>query len=217
MITIGFKNKTNVFAKAFAALALGCIMLYLSIRKVDPFSILTKALALFVMISGVVTLIYSLLKKDEDSRPLLIGSSIFNIVLGILIFVFSGTISSVIFFLLAGLLFLFGLWELIVLVSLSRYGRTGWLYVLPVLSILLSVLIISPKVDKGYICSIALIVFGISELMSAWRVKKARSIRDEMKEAEAVEVPLSDIKDVEAVEVEAEFVNQREDNSVDEQ
>lgn len=216
MITAGFDNKSGVVLKALGAIALGVAMIFLNQKGIDPFAVMVKAVAVFVLVSGLSTLVYALVKEQVGDKKLLLAGAAFTIVLGAMIFVFAAPITSVFFFFIAAILFLFGMWEIIVLLSLGKFGKTGWLYVFPVLSIILSLILFAPSAQKVYICSAALIMFGVSEIVSAWRVNSAASMRDQMAREAGENVSADDLQgaqDVEAVKVEVV----EEDNSVDEQ
>ncbi|MCQ2136862.1 MAG: hypothetical protein MJY67_08110 [Bacteroidales bacterium] len=219
MITAGFNTKTGVVLKALGAIGLGVAILYLNMRNIDPFAVIVKVIAALVLVSGCSSLVYALVKNQASQKNIIIAGSAFTILFGVMLFVFAGPVASVFFFFIAAILFLMGMWQVIVLLSLGRFGRTGWLYVFPALTILTSMLLLAPNVQKAYICAAALILFGVSEIVSAWRVGNASSLRDKMardaaqEQAADVDVQDQPVPDVEVVKVEIV----EEDDDVDEQ
>jgi len=177
MITIGFKSKSDGLLRSLFSLALGIVVLIVCIQgKTDPFSILVKVTGCFVIAAGLITLVYALIKKNEKDFPLVMTNACVDLVLGAVLLLLATTIAKVFFYFVAVILIAFAVWEMIVLMSARKFVKVGWIgYVLPLATIIFSILLFS-KLDLkvlGYICAISLIVYGVAEFITAWKMRKA--------------------------------------------
>lgn len=176
MITIGFKNKSNGWIRAIVAICFGIVVLVTCLQQGDPFVLLVKVLASFVLAAGIFSLIFGLLKKNENTFPLILVNGAASIAIGIVMFVFAAAISKIIFYLIAFVLIFSGIWQVVVLFSARKYVDAGLgAFVGPVLTIIFGVFLTSPNFGNalGYICAAALLIYGVSEILTAMKVKKA--------------------------------------------
>lgn len=176
MITVGFKNSSNGWTRAIVAICLGAVVLATCIKQGDPFVLLVKVCASFVLAAGVFSFVYGLLRKNETAFSLLIGNAAVSIAIGIAMFVFAAPIAKVFFYLIAFVLIVSGIWQIVVLLSARKYVDAGLgSFIGPILTILLGVFLTAPNFGKaiGYICAAALFTYGISEMITAIKVKKA--------------------------------------------
>ena len=101
-----------------------------------------------------------------------------DIFLGILLFLFPGFFAGLLVYLIAFVLIGFGLFQIVALGSASGVFRMGAIaFILPVVVIILGMLlIVRPSFigeTIGVIAGVALMIYGISELLSSWKMKKA--------------------------------------------
>lgn len=176
MITIGFKQSSDSWLRAILALGLGIVVLITCIQGSDPFTILVKVCGCFVLAAGIFSLIYGLVKKNDKDFSLMMVNAVVDIILGAILFFCSTAIAKVFFYLIAVIMILFGIWQMIVLFSARKWVSTGFgVYILPILVILLGALLMAPNIGKalGYICAIVLILYGVSELITLFKIRKA--------------------------------------------
>lgn len=197
MITFGFKTRTNNYLRAIAGIALGVVVLITCLQKIDPFAVLVKIVAAFVVAAGIFSLIYGLIKRDEKDFTLLMVNAVVDIVLGVIFFIFASSIAKIFFWAIAAVLIIFAVWEMIALLSARKFVKTGWMYLLPFAVILFAILLMAPNITKGWMCAIALILFGVSELMAALKMKKAIKLSEDEKETDNVDVPYVEAEKVE--------------------
>jgi uncharacterized membrane protein HdeD (DUF308 family) len=101
-----------------------------------------------------------------------------DILLGILLFAYPGFVAGLMIYIIGFVLLGFGLFQLIALVSANRGMRMGaGSFVLPAVVFIAGLfLIMRPAFIGeaiGVIAGVALIIYGASELLSSWKMKKA--------------------------------------------
>lgn len=173
MITFGYKNRFSGFTRAIIALALGTTMLFVR----DSMALIVYIVAAFVLASGIVSLIIGLKKEPADQRSLVIINSAFNIVIAILMFVFAHPLGNIVGVLLGVVLLLFGGLQLIVMISANRVAGVGKVsFIMPAIVIACGALLMSaPWIFSnlvGIIAGSSLIVYGVSELISSWKMQQ---------------------------------------------
>ena len=176
MITIGFKNSSDSWVRAILAVGIGVVTLITCLQDGDPFAILVKVCACFVLGAGIFSLIYGLIKKDEKDFSLMMVNSAVDIVLGIVMFLLAAPIAKIFFYLIGAVLILFGIWQMVVLLSARKYVASSFgFYLLPAIVILLGALLMAPNIGQaiGYICSAGLIIYGIAEICVLYKIRKA--------------------------------------------
>jgi len=176
MITIGFKQSSDSWLRAILAIGLGIVVLITCFQKADPFALLVKVCACFVFAAGIFSVIYAFIRKNEKDFSLMMVNAAVDLVIGAVMFFFAGAISKVFFYLIAAVLIIFGLWQIIVLFSARKYAKAGAIfYVLPAIVIVLGALLLSPNIGKalGYICGASLILYGVTEICTLYKMRKA--------------------------------------------
>ncbi len=176
MITIGFKQSGNCWLRAILALGLGIVMLINCIQGTDPVVLLVKVCGCFVIAAGIFSLIYGLIKKNERDFSLMMVNALVDVILGAVLFLFAGAISKIFFYLVGFLLIFVGIWEIITLFSARKWVNTGFVsYLLPIVIIVLGTLLMAPNIGKaiGYIFSAALILYGISDILTLFKIRQA--------------------------------------------
>lgn len=203
MITFGYKNKVNGFMRAVIALAIGVMMV---LSPANALTTVVKIIAAFMFASGVVSLVVGLKDKDKGSLPLMSFNALVDLLIGLLLFLFPGVIARFMIYLIGFALLVFGIVQLIALFSARRFAGLGFgAFILPMIVTLIGGFILfNPFAESvmTMIAGAALIVYGASELMSSWKMKKAideyeihrAPVREGTVQPES---PLSEVKDVE--------------------
>ena len=176
---------------------------------VSPANALTtvvKIIAAFLLASGVVSLVVGLKDKEKGSLPLMSFNAVVDVVLGLLMFVFPGLIAKFMIYLIGFVLLAFGAVQIAALVSARKVVNMGFgAFVLPIIVTLIGGFILfNPFAESvmTIIAGSALIVYGASEILSSWKMKKAIDeyeihqgpVQEEPSQQES---PLSGVKDVE--------------------
>ena len=105
-------------------------------------------------------------------------NGVVDIVLGLLLFLFPGFVAGLLIYLIAFVLICFGFFQLLGLGSASRVVKLGlWSYVLPFLVLAAGIFLMTKPAFLGeaigVVAGAALIVYGVSELFSSWKMRKA--------------------------------------------
>ena len=203
MFTFGYKNKVNGFMRAFIALAIGVMMV---VSPANALTTVVKIIAAFILASGVVSLIVGLKDKEKGSLPLMSFNAFVDLVIGLLMFVFPGVIATFMIYLIGFVLLGFGIVQIVALFGARRVMPLGFgAFVLPIIVTLIGGFILfNPFAESvmTVIAGLALVLYGVSELLSSLKMKKAideyeihqAPVQEEPAEPES---PLSDVKDVE--------------------
>ena len=203
MFTFGYKSKVNGPMRALIALVIGIMMV---VSPANALTTVVKIIAAFLLASGVVSLVVGLKDKEKGSLPLMSFNAVVDVVLGLLMFVFPGLIAKFMIYLIGFVLLAFGTVQIAALVSARKVVNMGFgAFVLPIIVTLIGGFILfNPFAESvmTIIAGSALIVYGASEILSSWKMKKAI---DEYEihqgpvpeEPSQQESPLSGVKDVE--------------------
>ncbi|MGN0188761.1 MAG: HdeD family acid-resistance protein [Candidatus Cryptobacteroides sp.] len=178
MITFGFKNKFSGLLRAVAAIALGVVMV------VNPHAslvLVVKIVAAFLIASGVVSAVYGIINRLRGAMGLMLTNAIVDIILGVILFIFPSEVASIILVILGIFLLVLGIFQIVVLGSTAGVLGTAFgFFVMPILCVLGGTLILfnpfGSQVMLTLVGGIALIVYGISELVASWRMNKAQKV-----------------------------------------
>ena len=175
MITFGFKSKTGGLLRAVVAIVLGVIMVSF---PGSSLVVIVKILAAFLIASGLVSLVFGVVNRQNGGLALMITNTLVDIILGILIFMFPAEVASIVMFLLGLLIMFFGIFQIVVLMSANRVLPVGiWTFLLPVLCAAGGAMVMFHPFGLGsvitLVAGIALLVYGVSELMATWKMRKA--------------------------------------------
>ena len=202
MITFGYKNKFGGFLRAVAAIAIGVVMV---VSRTDAMVLAVRIIAAFLLASGIVSLLVGYKDRKNNQMPLMGVNGAVDILVALLIFLFPGFVAGLIVYLIGFALLGFGIFQLIALVSANKVMKVGVMaFVLPVLVLLAGAFLLARPTfigtAVGTVAGIALIVYGVSELLSSWKMKKAMDEYDvqhpEQPIGGSVEKPMDDVKDV---------------------
>ena len=176
MITFGYNSRFSSPLRALVFVALGILMI---VAKADAMELVVKIFAAFILAAGIVSIFVGFRQKKEGTMPLSFFNALTNVVIAALLFIFSGFVAKFVSYLLGFVLFGFGMFQLSVLMSMRKNVQVSIAaYILPVLVTLAGVVIFFfPEFfgqSLGLIAGIALIVYGASDLMSAFKMKSAK-------------------------------------------
>ena len=204
MITFGYNSRFSSPIRALLFVALGALMIF---TKADAMQMVVKIFAAFVLAGGIVSVCVGFKQKKEGTMPLSFFNGLVNVVIAALLFAFAPFVSKFVSYLLGFALFGFGLFQLSVLMSMRKSVKVSLVaYLLPVLVTVAGLLIFFYPgffgKSLGLIAGIALIVYGVSDLISAFKMRSA-------KEADQVTPASETPAEVEAKEVEYEKIDEQ--------
>ena len=203
MFTFGYGSKISCPLRALIALAIGVMMV---LRPDNALTTVVKVIAAFILASGVVSLIVGLKEKKNGSLPLMSFNALVDIIIGIVLFSAPGFVAKFIIYLIGFVLLGFGIMQILALFSAKRVMGLGLgAFILPtVVTLVGGFLLFNPFAESVMvmIAGAAIIVYGASELLSSWKMKKAID-EYEIHQAPVQEQPaqqenpLENVKDVE--------------------
>lgn len=175
MITFGYKNKFSGLLRALIAIAIGVVMV---VSKTDAMVLAVRIVAAFLLASGVVSLVVGYKNKQNNQLPLMGVNGVVDIIIALLVFSFPTFVAGLIVYLIGFALLAFGLFQLIALASANRVMKVGLgAFIMPVLVLLAGAFLLARPTfigtAVGTVAGIALIVYGVSELLSTWKMRKA--------------------------------------------
>lgn len=175
MITFGYKNKFNGLLRALIAIAIGVVMV---VSKADAMVLAVRVVAAFLLASGIVSLVVGYRNRQNNQMPLMGVNGVVDILIALLVFSFPTFVAGLIVYLIGFALLAFGLFQLIALASANRVMRLGIAaFVMPVLVLLAGAFLLARPTfigtAVGTVAGVALIIYGVSELLSTWKMSKA--------------------------------------------
>jgi len=203
MFTFGYKSKINGPLRSLIALVIGIMMV---LHPDEALTTVVKVIAAFLLASGLVSLVVGLKDKNNGSLPLMSFNAIVDVILGLVLFMFPGFIARFIIYLIGFMLLAFGAVQLIALFSARRVvGMGSGAFILPAIVTLVGGFILFNPFAESVMVMIAgaaMIVYGASELLSSWKMKKAIDEYEihqapQAEKQEEPENPLAGVKDVE--------------------
>ncbi|MBO7192480.1 MAG: DUF308 domain-containing protein [Bacteroidales bacterium] len=202
MITFGYKSRLNGPLRALTAIAIGVVMV---VSKTNALELAVRIIAAFLLASGIVSLLIGYKNRQNGTMGLMGFNGGVDIFLGILLFLFPGFVAGLMIYIIGFVLVVFGLFQVVALISANRVMSVGLgSFILPVLVFLAgSFLILRPSFvgdAVGVIAGASLIVYGASELLSSWKMRRAMDEYDikfpeEKSSADSADKP--QVKDVE--------------------
>ena len=189
--------------RALIALVIGIMMV---VSPANALTTVVKIIAAFMLASGVVSLVVGLKDKEKGSLPLMSFNALVDLILGLLMFIFPGVIAKFMIYLIGFVLLAFGIVQILALISARRAVGMGFgAFILPIIVTLIGAFILfNPFAESvmTMIAGAALIVYGASELLSSWKMKKAIDEYEihqapKTEQPSQPENPLADVKDVE--------------------
>ena len=202
MFTFGYKSRVNGPLRALIALVIGILMV---ISPEKALTTVVKVIAAFLLASGLVSLFVGLRDKEKGALPLMSFNALVDVLLGLVLFLFPGFIAKFMIYLIGFVLLAFGVVQIAALFGARRIIGLGLgAFLLPTVVTLVGGFILFNPFAESVMVMIAgavLIIYGASEFLSSWRVKKAID-EYEIHQAPVSEQPavsesgLDDVKDV---------------------
>lgn len=201
MITFGYNNRFSGIIRAVAALAIGVVMV---VSRIDAMVLAVRIMAAFLLASGIVSLVLGYRDRQNSRMPLMGVNGTVDILIAVLIFMFPQFVAGLIVYLIGFALLGFGIFQLVALVSANRVMKVGFMaFLMPVLVLLAGAFLLARPTfigtAVGTVAGAALIIYGVSELLSSWKMRKAMDeyeIRQGPKEEPQQESQAPDVKDV---------------------
>lgn len=199
MFTFGYTNRINGPLRALIAIAVGVVMM---INPGQALATVVKVIAAFMLASGLVSLIVGLKDKKGGSLPLMSFNAFVDVLLGLVLFMFPGFVAKFMIYLIGFALLAFGGLQLVALLSARRAAGFGYgVFILPAFITLVGGFILfNPFAESVMvmIAGISLVVYGLTEIFSSWKMKKAMSGNEARQTDSDVEASdkLTDVKDV---------------------
>ena len=184
MITFGYRNRLNGPLRAAVAIAIGIVMVA---SKANALELAVRIIAALLVASGLVSFIYGYIKRQDGAMSLMGFNAVVDLVLGALIFIFPGVVSNLIIYIVGFALLIFGLFQIITLISAIRVlgGGLG-AFIMPVLVTLAGGFLLARPAfigeAIGVVAGISLIMYGVSEFLSSWKMRKAMDESDQVDE-----------------------------------
>lgn len=174
--------------------------------------LVVKIVAAFILAAGIVSVFVGFKQKKEGTMPLSFFNALINIVIAALLFLFSGFVAKFVSYLLGFALCGFGVFQLAVLLSMRKSVQMSIAaYILPAVVAVAGLLIFFyPKFfgqSLGLIAGITLIVYGVSDLISAFKMKSVKAAEQANPTTETPAETQSEV--IEAKEVEFEKVDEQ--------
>ena len=198
MITFGYKSKSGGFIRGAAALALGAVMLFTG-NAVD---LIVYIIATFILLSGLLSLWAGLKRDGASQRPLVIINSGFNVAIAMLMYIFANELGNFVISIIGFLMLIFSFVQLLVIGSVSRGGLMSKGYFAMPIVVLACGILLLVKPDFigrfiGVVLGVSFILFGVSELISSWKLRSVISqVEPQTPQPEDEQKPAGDIKDV---------------------
>ena len=175
MFTLGYKTKFDSITRAVAAIGIGLVMIFGS----NAPTMVVKIIAILLMAAGVASLVYGFIKsKEQGMSQLLIVNAGLDIILGLLLFFNPQWIAGFIVYLIGLCLILFGALQLIVLAgAMSLLGAGFSSLILSACAIVGGAFLLFNPFTVNVMSIIAgcfLVLYGVSELISTWKLVSAR-------------------------------------------
>ena len=175
MITFGYSNRMNGPMRALVAIVIGVVMMIYSEQAMN---IVVKIIAALLFASGIVSLAVGLKKRNDSTSKLMNFNAVVDIVIAALLFIFNAFVANLIIYLIGIVLIGFGFFQILALLNASRICNVGvWSFMMPVLVAGAGLfLLFTPEFAKSSISMIAgisLVIYGASELLSSWKMRKA--------------------------------------------
>lgn len=203
MITFGYDNKFSSVLRALSAIGIGLVMLFATEATIT----VVKIIAAFLFAAGIVSFIYGYVNRKNGAMSLMSVNAAVDIFIGLLLFFFPQWVAGAIVTIVGIAVLIFAFIQLLALAgTMSLIGRGGFPLAFSIIAFIGgAMLIFNPFSESvmSVLAGICLIVYGVSELISVRRVKKAQAeyeIRFEEKrrqEQDSTPSSLGDVKDVE--------------------
>ena len=122
MFTFGYKTTLSSILRSLASIGIGLVMIFDN----EASETVVKVVAAFLFASGLVSLVYGLIRnKKEGLLPLMAVNAVVDILIGVLLFLNPGWVAGFIITLIGIVLILFGGLQLLALAGTMSLLGTG--------------------------------------------------------------------------------------------
>lgn len=191
LITVGYKNNFGTIIRAAIALALAIFIFTVK----DAQTYMTQIVGVVIIIAGLICLIPSLTSKDDaaqeakakkkdkgKSMSLVLASITCGIatLVGLVLVLWPAKVGHLLFVVISGMLIILVALEIVVLVSTYIFMKPlhlmGWLpLALGIIALIFALIFFLNPTHIKWCLGIGLLVYGISELISMFRISKAEN------------------------------------------
>jgi len=202
MITFGYKSRFNGPIRALTAIAVGIVMV---VSKTNALELAVRIIAAFLAASGIVSLLVGYRNKANGTMGLMSFNAAVDIILGLLLFLFPGFAAGLLIYLISFILIAFGLFQLVSMISANRILKVGiFAFIMPLVVLAAGLFLLARPAfigeAIGIVAGVALIIYGVSELFSSWKMKKAideyEIHQTQTEKTSEPENPMAEVKDV---------------------
>lgn len=202
MITFGYKSRFNGPIRALTAIAVGIVMV---VSKTNALELAVRIIAAFLAASGIVSLLVGYRNKANGTMGLMSFNAAVDIILGLLLFLFPGFAAGLLIYLISFILIAFGLFQLVSMISANRVLKVGiFAFIMPLVVLAAGLFLLARPAfigeAIGIVAGVALIIYGVSELFSSWKMKKAideyEIHQTRTEKTSEPENPMAEVKDV---------------------
>jgi uncharacterized membrane protein HdeD (DUF308 family) len=173
-ITFGYKSNFNSILRALVAIAIGLVMIIANNATIT----VVKIIAAFLIAAGVVSIVRGIIKRNDGTLPLMVTNAIVDILFGLLLFFYPQFVGNFIVYLIGIALVVFGGMQLLALSgAMSLLGAGFATLILSIFCIIGGILLLFNPFGIRVMSIIAgclLVIYGVSELISTWRMNKAK-------------------------------------------
>lgn len=175
MFTFGYRTSVSSILRALASIGIGLVMIFDN----NASETVVKVIAAFLLASGLVSLIYGIIRnRKEGILPLMGLNALVDVILGLLLFFNPAWVAGFIVVLIGVVLILFGGLQLLALVgTMSLLGAGFSTLILSIFAVVGGAFLLFSPFGEAVMSICAgsfLILYGVSELLSSWRIHKAR-------------------------------------------
>ena len=175
MFTFGYKTSFSSILRALATIGIGLVMIFDNAASVT----VVKVVAAFLLASGIVSLVYGFIRNKRDGvLPLMAVNAVVDLILGILLFLNPVWVAGFIVTLIGIVLILFGGIQLLALAgAMSLLGAGFSTLILSICAVAGGAFLLFNLFGERIMSVCAgsfLLLYGVSELISSWRIRKAK-------------------------------------------
>ena len=174
MILFGYKTTFSSVLRALSAIGIGLVMLI----RTDEAVLVVKIIAAFLFVAGIVSFIHGYVRRKDGALPLMSVNAAVDILLGLVLYFWPGFVAGFIVSAVGVVLIIFGVLQFIVMsgtVALLGAGLVPLL--LSGIAVAIGVTLLFQPWENtvmSRLAGIALLYYGVTELLSARRVGKAK-------------------------------------------
>lgn len=173
IFTFGYKSRFSSILRALVAVAVGLVMIISN----DATNTIVKIIAALLFSAGLITLVHGFIQKKRGYTSLMTTNAVIDLILGLVLYMNPGIIGGIIVYLIGGILIVLGLLQVVAMYgAMSQLGGGFFSLGLSILAVMFGIFLVFNPFSKAVmstLAGIALMIYGVSELISSWKVEKA--------------------------------------------